>query len=214
MAARRSARSWSTWRARQSTSSTWSAVSNRTSTRAGELRSAPSGPDDWHRATGKRALAQTAAHWVVSPPLPGTSGPLSPRSPPWSTNRARIRGLSIVLGSHTPSASSRLFFFLLFDPPRTSKRTPPSAGRGDKEARTDSRIAGWMDSGSGVVMSNDSGAGAHRVRPAALAGVPSWKMTQAWERERKFSLAPRTRILSRCIKYIIMSTHNTHCYLG
>ena len=29
---------------------------NRTS-RAGELRSAPSGPDDWHRVTGKRALA-------------------------------------------------------------------------------------------------------------------------------------------------------------
>ena len=26
------------------------------SRRAGELRSAPSGPDDWHRATGKRAL--------------------------------------------------------------------------------------------------------------------------------------------------------------
>ena len=37
--------------------STWSAVSNRTS-RAGELRSAPSGPDDWHRVAGKRALAQ------------------------------------------------------------------------------------------------------------------------------------------------------------
>ena len=36
--------------------STWSAVSNRTS-RAGELRSAPSGPDDWHRVAGKRALA-------------------------------------------------------------------------------------------------------------------------------------------------------------
>jgi len=31
--------------------STWSAVSNLTS-RAGELRSAPSGPDDWYRATG------------------------------------------------------------------------------------------------------------------------------------------------------------------
>ena len=31
--------------------STWSAVINRTS-RAGELRSAPSGPDDWHRVTG------------------------------------------------------------------------------------------------------------------------------------------------------------------
>ena len=41
---------WSTW-------STWSAVINRTS-RAGELRSAPSGPDDWHRVAGKRALAQ------------------------------------------------------------------------------------------------------------------------------------------------------------
>jgi len=26
--------------------------------RAGELRSAPSGPDDWHRVAGKRALAQ------------------------------------------------------------------------------------------------------------------------------------------------------------
>ena len=37
--------------------STWSAVINRTS-RAGELRSAPSGPDDWHRVAGKRALAQ------------------------------------------------------------------------------------------------------------------------------------------------------------
>ena len=36
--------------------STWSAVINRTS-RAGELRSAPSGPDDWHRVAGKRALA-------------------------------------------------------------------------------------------------------------------------------------------------------------
>ena len=33
--------------------STWSAVGNRTH-RAGELSSAPSGPDDWHRATGKR----------------------------------------------------------------------------------------------------------------------------------------------------------------
>ena len=33
--------------------STWSAVINRTS-RAGELRSAPSGPDDWHRVAGKR----------------------------------------------------------------------------------------------------------------------------------------------------------------
>ena len=31
--------------------STWSAVINRTS-RAGELRSAPSEPDDWHRVTG------------------------------------------------------------------------------------------------------------------------------------------------------------------
>ena len=36
--------------------STWSAVINRTS-RAGELRSAPSGPDDWHRVAGKKALA-------------------------------------------------------------------------------------------------------------------------------------------------------------
>ena len=34
-----------------STWSTWSAVINRTS-RAEELRSAPSGPDDWHRVTG------------------------------------------------------------------------------------------------------------------------------------------------------------------
>ena len=40
---------WSTW-------STWSAVGNLTS-RAGELRSAPSGPDDRHRVAGKRALA-------------------------------------------------------------------------------------------------------------------------------------------------------------
>ena len=40
----------------ESTWSTWSAVINRTS-RAGELRSAPSGPDDWHRVAGKRALA-------------------------------------------------------------------------------------------------------------------------------------------------------------
>ena len=40
---------WSTW-------STWSAVINLTS-RAGELRSAPSEPDDRYRATGKRALA-------------------------------------------------------------------------------------------------------------------------------------------------------------
>ena len=40
----------------RSTWSTWSAVSSRTS-RAGELRSAPSGPDDWDRVTGKRALA-------------------------------------------------------------------------------------------------------------------------------------------------------------
>ena len=36
--------------------STWRAVINRTS-RAGELRSAPSGPDDWHRVAGKKALA-------------------------------------------------------------------------------------------------------------------------------------------------------------
>ena len=36
--------------------STWSAVGNLTS-RAGELRSAPSGPDDRHRVAGKRALA-------------------------------------------------------------------------------------------------------------------------------------------------------------
>jgi len=36
--------------------STWSAVINLTS-RAGELRSAPSGPDDRDRVTGKRALA-------------------------------------------------------------------------------------------------------------------------------------------------------------
>ena len=36
--------------------STWSAVINLTS-RAGELRSAPSGPDDRCRVTGKRALA-------------------------------------------------------------------------------------------------------------------------------------------------------------
>ena len=42
--------SWGTW-------STWSAVISLTS-RAGELRSAPSGPDDWHRGAGKRALAQ------------------------------------------------------------------------------------------------------------------------------------------------------------
>ena len=35
----------------RATWSTWSAVSNRTS-RAGELRSAPSGPDDWDRVTG------------------------------------------------------------------------------------------------------------------------------------------------------------------
>ena len=34
-----------------STWSTWSAVGNLTS-RAGELRSAPSGPDDWYRAAG------------------------------------------------------------------------------------------------------------------------------------------------------------------
>ena len=40
------ARSWSTW----------SAVGNLTS-RAGGLRSTPSGPDDWHRVAGKRALA-------------------------------------------------------------------------------------------------------------------------------------------------------------
>ena len=145
MAARRSARSWSTWRARQSTWSTWSAVSNRTSTRAGELRSAPSGPDDWHRATGKRALAQTAAHWVVSPPLPGTSGPLSPRSPPWSTNRARIRGLSIVLGSHTPSASSRLFFFysLILLVPRKERRQA-QAGVTKRRGRTPALLDGWI----------------------------------------------------------------------
>ena len=36
--------------------STWSAVINLTS-RAGELRSAPSGPDEWYRVAGKRALA-------------------------------------------------------------------------------------------------------------------------------------------------------------
>ena len=36
--------------------STWSAVGSLTS-RAGELRSAPSGPDDRDRVTGKRALA-------------------------------------------------------------------------------------------------------------------------------------------------------------
>ena len=36
--------------------STWSAVGNLTS-RAGELRSAPSGSDDRYRVTGKRALA-------------------------------------------------------------------------------------------------------------------------------------------------------------
>ena len=36
--------------------STWSAVISLTS-RAGELRSAPSGPDDRDRVTGKRALA-------------------------------------------------------------------------------------------------------------------------------------------------------------
>ena len=40
----------------ESTWSTWSAVSNLTS-RAGELRSAPSGPDDRYRVAGKRALA-------------------------------------------------------------------------------------------------------------------------------------------------------------
>ena len=40
----------------ESTWSTWSAVINLTS-RAGELRSAPSGPDDRCRVTGKRALA-------------------------------------------------------------------------------------------------------------------------------------------------------------
>ena len=40
----------------ESTWSTWSAVGNLTS-RAGELRSAPSGPDDRDRVAGKRALA-------------------------------------------------------------------------------------------------------------------------------------------------------------
>ena len=38
--------------------STWSAVSNLTSSRTGELRSAPSWPDARHRVAGKRALAQ------------------------------------------------------------------------------------------------------------------------------------------------------------
>ena len=43
-------------RAKRCTWSTWSAVSSLTS-RAGELRSAPSGPDDRDRVAGKRALA-------------------------------------------------------------------------------------------------------------------------------------------------------------
>ena len=43
--------------------STWSAVGNRTH-RAGELSSAPSGPDDWHRATGKR----DTVHSHIRPP--------------------------------------------------------------------------------------------------------------------------------------------------
>ncbi|EOD29833.1 hypothetical protein EMIHUDRAFT_233385 [Emiliania huxleyi CCMP1516] len=48
--------------------STWSAVINLTS-RAGELRSAPSGPDGRYRVAGKRALALGAAATVADPGL-------------------------------------------------------------------------------------------------------------------------------------------------
>ena len=72
--------------------STWSAVINRTS-RAGELRSAPSGPDDWHRVAGKRALALGGARLQgkgrkVNTGLrglaPRTGFPLNCRTPPRS----------------------------------------------------------------------------------------------------------------------------------
>ena len=46
--------------------STWSAVINRTS-RAGKLRSTPSGPDDWHRVAGKIALAPLLSSFLSHP---------------------------------------------------------------------------------------------------------------------------------------------------
>jgi len=70
---------WSTW-------STWSAVISLTS-RAGELRSAPSGPDDWHRVAGKRALALGGArsqghNTGLRGLAPRTGFPLNCRTPP------------------------------------------------------------------------------------------------------------------------------------
>ena len=37
--------------------------------RGGELRSAPSGPDDWHRVAGKRALAPGVRSCLSNPPM-------------------------------------------------------------------------------------------------------------------------------------------------
>ena len=58
--------------------STWSAVINLTS-RAGELRSAPSGPDDRDRVAGKRALAPCG---TGSLPCAGCELPPDPRREP------------------------------------------------------------------------------------------------------------------------------------
>ena len=51
MGGRYTATPWASLVESRGTWSTWSAIINRTCG-AGELRSAPSGPDDWHRVTG------------------------------------------------------------------------------------------------------------------------------------------------------------------
>ena len=76
-------RTWSTW-------STWSAVGSLTS-KAGELRSAPSGPDDRDRVAGKIALALGGArsqgkgrkvNTGLRGLVPCTGFPLNCRTPP------------------------------------------------------------------------------------------------------------------------------------
>ena len=95
---------------------TWSAVINRTS-RAGELRSAPSGPDDWHRgyglespspggarSQGKGRKVNTGLRGLV----PCTGFPLNCRTPPLLGANEHTTLYSTYVHGHASCAPARL----------------------------------------------------------------------------------------------------------
>jgi len=104
--------------------STWSAVINLTS-RAGELRSAPSGPDDRYRVAGKRALALGVAR---------SQG----------HNTGLLRGL--VPRSGFPPAAE--FFPRAVGPP--SSRTPPLLGASNTRILSEGWSALWVSPSCGA----------------------------------------------------------------